>query len=116
MRSSKADVCFYMDVDFSTDLNAIPKIILNMKKGYDMVIGSRHQMGSKVKRGIHRSILSKGYNIFVQLVFRTNIKDMQCGFKAVNQRIIKQVLPKIKDNNWFFDTEMILTAKKKVIK
>lgn len=111
-KNSQADICFYMDVDLSTGLGVIQETILNIKKGYDMVIGSRYQKCSKVKRSIHRSILSKGYNILVQLLFRTKVKDMQCGFKAVNQRIIKQVLPKIKDNEWFFDTEIVLIAER----
>jgi len=111
--NSKADICIYMDIDLSTGLSAIQETVLNMEKGYDMVIGSRYQMGSKVKRSVHRLILSKGYNILVQLLFRTKVKDMQCGFKAVNQKIIKIILPNIRNNEWFFDTEMLILAERK---
>ncbi len=111
--NSKADICLYMDVDLSTGLSAIQEAVLSMKKGYDIVIGSRYLDDSKVKRSIKRLILSKGYNLFIWFLFRTNIKDMQCGFKAVNQEIIKNILPKIRNSEWFFDTELIILAESK---
>ena len=36
--------------------------------------------------------------------------DAQCGFKAVSRRAIHELVPKIKDNAWFFDTELLLRA------
>jgi hypothetical protein len=41
-----------------------------------------------------------------------NYSDLQCGFKGVNNNIKDSVLPKIEDNNWFFDTELIVWSKK----
>ena len=39
-------------------------------------------------------------------------KDAQCGFKAISKNIRKNLLHKIKDNEWFFDTELLLLSKK----
>jgi len=110
LENSKADICLYMDVDLSTGLSAIQEAVLSMKKGYDLVIGSRYLNNSKVERSVKRLVLSKGYNLLVWFLFRTKIRDLQCGFKAVNQKIIKGVLPKIRNKEWFFDTELTILS------
>src|SRR5262245_50964239 len=48
---SKADVVCYMDVDLSTDLSFLPKLIgAIVIEGYDVATGSRLMRGSQVKR------------------------------------------------------------------
>jgi len=37
---------------------------------------------------------------------------MPCGFKAVNQKVIKNILPQVKNNTWFFDSELVYLAEK----
>jgi glycosyltransferase involved in cell wall biosynthesis len=105
----------YMDADLSTDLKFIKKIIHNLKNN-DIVIGSRHLKLSQLKRSIYRDILSKGYNYFMKILFNTKIKDLQCGFKGFNKKIINELMPYIEDNNWFFDTEFLLKAEQKSYK
>jgi len=107
-----ADIYSYMDVDLSTNLKTFPKMISEIKKGYDIVIGSRLLKDSKVRRCIHRTILSKTYNFLVQKVLHTKIKDLQCGLKVVNKKVVKSLLKKTKDGKWFFDTELLLLAEK----
>ena len=41
-------------------------------------------------------------------MFNCPVKDMANGFKGANQRIIADILPLIKNNEWFFDSELIL--------
>ena len=54
--------------------------------------------------------MSKGYNYLVRLFFNTNIRDFQCGFKALDKKAVKGIVPKAKNNKWFFDTEILLLA------
>lgn len=114
---SKADVLAYMDIDLSTDLVSFPKIVKAVKEnGYDIAIGSRLLPGSKIfKRPLSREILSRVYNIMIKLFFFTNFSDAQCGFKAISNKI-KWVLKKIVDNEWFFDTELLIYAEKSGLK
>jgi len=111
-----ADIYSYMDIDLSTNLKTFPKMIDEVTKGCDIVIGSRYINGSRVKRHLQRAVLSRLYNFFVQKLFRTKIKDLQCGFKAVNKKVVKDLLKKTKDNQWFFDTELLLLAEKEEYK
>jgi glycosyltransferase involved in cell wall biosynthesis len=107
---SKADVRCYMDIDLSTDLAHLPDLVGAIADdGYDIAIGSRLSRGSVVLgRPLKREITSRGYSALFRTMFRTRFKDAQCGFKAVGARAARAILPKVKDNGWFFDTELLI--------
>lgn len=109
----EADIFSYMDIDLSTDLKHLPALINAIEAGFDIAIGSRLLPGSKViGRTLKREILSRGYNLLIRILFRTCFSDAQCGFKAVNNRVIRELLPKIADNEWFFDSELLIIGEK----
>lgn len=112
---SAADVVSYMDVDLSTDLAAYPPMIRAVaEEGYDLATGRRLGRGARVEqRKLQREITSRGYNLLIKLGFRTHFTDAQCGFKAVSRRAAAALLPLIRDNEWFFDTELLILADKK---
>ena len=109
---STADVRCYMDVDLSTDINALPALVSAVaNEGYDVATGSRLISGSKVTgRKPVREITSRGYNLLIRLLFWPPFHDAQCGFKAVSRRAAENLLPLVKDNAWFLDTELLLLA------
>lgn len=112
---SDADVRLYMDVDLSTDLKALPPLVAAIADdGYEVAIGSRLTKGSEVvDRTLKREITSRGYNILIHVFFPlTKFKDAQCGFKAISRRTADNILPLVKDNAWFLDTELLLLAGK----
>ncbi|MCX6710296.1 MAG: glycosyltransferase family 2 protein [Candidatus Woesearchaeota archaeon] len=111
--SSNADILCYMDSDLATDLNNLPELYSAIKSGYDIAIGSRLIKGAKVKRTFFREILSRGYNLLLRTILKAHFRDAQCGFKAVSKRTLRDIIPKVKDNEWFFDTEMLVLAEKK---
>ncbi len=110
---SKADILAYSDIDLSTDIKAIKKLTDAIDQGYDIATASRHSKQSQLDRTFKREILSKGYNFLLKLFLNTKISDAQCGFKAVNRRVVKEIIPLVKDNEWFFDTEMLILAERK---
>jgi glycosyltransferase involved in cell wall biosynthesis len=109
---SQADIVSYMDVDLSTGLEAFPKMIEALESGYHIAIGSRLVMGAKVKRSLKREIVSRAYNLLVRLMFWPPFKDAQCGFKALHTDVARILVPLVKNNAWFFDTELLLVAHK----
>jgi glycosyltransferase involved in cell wall biosynthesis len=111
-QKSNADFFIYMDIDLAVSLNFLPFLIDKLNEGYDLVWGSRRLPSSKVNRGILRSFSSVIYNIFSKVMLNHNYSDLQCGFKGVNNKIKNNVLDKIEDNNWFFDTELIIWSKR----
>ena len=112
--TSTADAVCYMDVDLSTELAALPKVLgAVLLEGYDVATGSRLVKGrSKVTRSRKRYLISKCYNIIVRRTLGTHFTDAQCGFKALNRRAVERLVPQVKDQSWFFDTELLVLAEK----
>ena len=110
---SDADVLVYMDVDLSTDLNALLPLVAPLISGHsDLAIGSRLRHGSRVVRGPKREVISRGYNLLVKGALRTRFSDAQCGFKAIRRDVAREVLPLVEDDAWFFDTELLVLAER----
>ncbi len=112
----KTDFIIYMDVDLATPLKYIKELIFWLEKDYDIVIGSRHKKESKIKRNFIRKILGLSYSFLVRLLFKSSILDYQCGFKGFNTKKLKLILSEVEEENWSFDTEIILRALKKEFK
>ena len=110
--ASDADIVTYMDVDLSTDLEALkPLVGAVAEQGYDIAIGSRLIKGSRVElRPLKREITSRGYSFLFRSMFFTGFRDAQCGFKAVSRRAVDELVPLIENNRWFFDTELLILA------
>lgn len=112
-RESKADILIYMDIDLSTDLNNLPPLIDALREDYDIAIGSRLLPKSRViGRPIKREILSRVYNMLIKIFFQVHFSDAQCGFKGVSRRVVRELLPIIEDNAWFFDSELLIVGDK----
>lgn len=109
-----ADVMGYMDVDLSTDLEALPKLVDAIAKdGADVAIGSRLTRGSNVvNRTLKREVLSRGYVALIKLMFLVKFSDAQCGFKGISRNAAQKLLPLVQDRGWFLDSELLILAEK----
>ncbi len=112
--SFDARVVSYMDVDLSTDLTALLPLVAPLLSGHsDLAIGSRLLPGSRVTRGAKRELISRVYNRLLHLVLRARFSDAQCGFKAVRSDVALELLPQVEDQEWFFDTELLVLAQRR---
>ena len=110
---SDAEVLAYMDVDLSTDLNALLPLVAPLLSGHsDLAIGTRLARGSRVIRGPKRELISRGYNLLLRTLMGARFSDAQCGFKAIRRDQARALLPLIKDTGWFFDTELLVLAER----
>ena len=111
---SERDLCVYMDLDLSTDLVHLPKLLWALQNNYDVAIGSRLAKGARVVgRTFLRELTSRALNFFfIQFFFHTHFTDAQCGFKGVTRQVVENVIPKVEDNDWFFDGELLIIAEK----
>jgi glycosyltransferase involved in cell wall biosynthesis len=110
---SAADIVSYMDVDLSTELEAFPPLVEAIaSEGYHVAIGSRLSAASDTQRSLKRDVISRGYNLMIKSLFFTRFSDAQCGFKALSRHAVQELVPLIENNEWFFDTELLIIAEK----
>jgi glycosyltransferase involved in cell wall biosynthesis len=115
--SRDADIYMYMDADLSTDISHIPELVQGISQGYDITIGSRGLKNSKVQRSMKRNFISKSYNIISRILFSLNVKDLQCGFKAINKKTLYKIVKQTRYlSEGFMDTEMLILANHKKFK
>jgi glycosyltransferase involved in cell wall biosynthesis len=111
--ASDARVLAYMDVDLSTSLEALGALIAPLLSGNsDISIGSRLTRGARVTRSAKREFISRGYNLLLRSVLHTRFRDAQCGFKAIRAEVARELLPAVRDQGWFFDTELLVLAQR----
>ncbi|HET9647665.1 MAG TPA: bifunctional glycosyltransferase family 2/GtrA family protein [Microlunatus sp.] len=111
--SSPAPVLAYMDVDLSTDLRALLPLVAPLISGHsDLAIGTRLASASRVVRGPKRELISRTYNLILKGGLAASFSDAQCGFKAIRGDVAARLLPLIEDDNWFFDTELLVLAQR----
>jgi glycosyltransferase involved in cell wall biosynthesis len=112
--ASDARVVCYMDVDLSTDLRALLPLVAPLLSGHsDLAIGTRLAHGARVVRGPKRELISRAYNRLLHLTLRSHFSDAQCGFKAVRREVAAELLPAVRDEAWFFDTELLVLAQRR---
>lgn len=105
-----ADVYMFFDADLSADPEVAKICVERILSGADVVAPSRFNCGSKIKRKCLRKIISWGYRLLLFLFFSPPVSDLPCGVKAVSPDIVRRILPKIKNDGFFFDSELILRA------
>jgi glycosyltransferase involved in cell wall biosynthesis len=111
--ASDADVVAYMDVDLSTNLDALgPLVAPLLDRSADVAIGTRLAAASRVRRCVRREVLSRGYNALARTVCGATFSDAQCGFKALRADVARALVPDVRDDGWFFDTELLLLAQR----
>ncbi len=113
MLHARGQYCLFMDVDLSTDLNAIDEFLKLMRSGrYDILIGDRksdrrYQVRRQPKV---RRMLGRVFTFLSFLVIGKYIKDFTCGFKMFNAKAVGIILPRQKIFDWSFDTELMCIA------
>jgi glycosyltransferase involved in cell wall biosynthesis len=111
--ASTSQIVAYMDVDLSTDLGSFLPLVAPLLSGHsDVSIGSRLVHGAHVVRGPKRELISRAYNLLVRASLPGHFSDAQCGFKALRRESAEMLLPLIEDDEWFFDTELLVAAER----
>jgi glycosyltransferase involved in cell wall biosynthesis len=112
--ASDARVLCYMDVDLSTDLAALLPLVAPLISGHsDVAIGARLARGARVQRSRKRELISRGYNLLLRIALRARFSDAQCGFKAIRADVARELVPLVLDEDWFFDTEVLVLAQRR---
>jgi len=101
------DYIAQMDADFSHNPKDLLPLFEEAEK-HDWVVGSRYISGINVVNWpLRRLILSKGANVYTQLVTGLPIKDGTAGFKCWNRRVLEAIdLDAVRSRGYSFQIEM----------
>lgn len=92
LERANGETLVVMDTDFNHDPGMIPQMV-DFLRYYDLVIGSRFVMGGGMEDQM-RYRLSLLYNVFIRLLFQTQIQDNLSGFFAVRRANLEQLQPR----------------------
>lgn len=110
--SAPADVYVFMDADLATDLEALPRLVREAAESGGIAVGDRYHRDSRIERPFFRRFISAGYRSLARIVLGTRVNDLPCGFKAAAASVVSAVLSQVKNDSWFFDSELVVRAEK----
>jgi len=120
IKEAKYPIVLFTDMDQSTPLKEVAKLLPYFDQGFDVVIGSRG--ASREGNSFIRKLMSQAFLIGRRLFLLPNIVDTQCGFKALRTDLAKDLFPKLQffkdktDNKGWrvsaFDVELLFMAQK----
>lgn len=120
IQAAKYPIVLFTDMDQSTPLKEINKLLPYFNKNFDVVIGSRGVIRSGAS--LVRKIMAQVFLISRRAVLLPKIIDTQCGFKAIRTEVAKKIFPNLeffKDKSnktgWrvsAFDVELLFMAQK----
>jgi glycosyltransferase involved in cell wall biosynthesis len=101
---------FMADSDGSYDFNEIPKFIDYLRQGYDFVIGDRFsgKMEKEAMSWLHRYIGNPILSGIFRIFFKTKVRDVHCGMRAVKKESLLKL--NLKTSGMEFASEMIIKA------
>lgn len=116
MLTASGEYRVFTDADNSTSIDQVEKMWPELKKGYDIVIGSRDIEGATLdppQPFLRNVILGKGFKLFRKIMIGLwKIEDTQCGFKGFTKVATENIFPKCKIDRFAFDPEILVIANK----
>lgn len=121
IKAAKGKYVLFTDMDQSTPISEINKLLPFFRKDYDVVIGSR----GEERKGFpwYRKFLAAGFRIIRRAIILSNIIDTQCGFKAFKREVAEDVFKRLqvfkeekRAKGWkvtAFDVELLFIAQKR---
>jgi glycosyltransferase involved in cell wall biosynthesis len=100
---------FFTDSDLQFDLKQIVDFIPYTKTD-QVIIGYR----KKRAEGFHRSLNATIFKIYIDLLFRLHVKDIDCAFKLLKADLVKNL--RLESSGAFTTSEILYKLKKKRIK
>lgn len=110
-QNSPSPILAYMEAELPADLSALAPLLAPLLSGHsDVAVGTRLSPASHTNLSPQRQIISRSYNALLRTLMGAHVSDAQCAFKAIRADAARKLLPYIKDDRWFFDTELMIDA------
>jgi len=106
------DVIVTLDADGQHDPKEIPKLVKEIEKGAEVVIGERDLSSYPFVKRLGNFFL----NILTNFLAGTNIGDTESGFRALRRDALELMLPEMRARHYEVASEMILLIGKHRLK
>ena len=106
----KADVIVHIDADFQYQPAEIPKLLEQIRKGFDLVLGSRFK-GKIEKMPLIKRIGNIAFSKVVSQIVGMPISDAQTDFRAFTKRVAEKI--EITSNHTYTQEQIIRAVKAK---
>ncbi|MFH1255821.1 MAG: glycosyltransferase [Candidatus Diapherotrites archaeon] len=106
IRAAKGEIVGFIDIDLEVPISQIAPLVNEIRGGADAAIGKRVYFTGI--RTIHRHILSRAYSLLSRVMLNHDFSDTEAGCKFFKREKILSFLSQIKENHWFWDTEIVL--------
>lgn len=108
-----ADVIGYVDADGATPPEAFHDLVRHCRE-VDCAIGSRWLPESVIEQtqSLKRRIFSRGFHLFVELLFGMHIQDTQCGAKVMRRSAVEDIHSALRIADLAFDINLLYSLKR----
>ncbi len=115
MTAATAENVLMTDVDLSTPIKEVDKLVNELERGADVAIGSRAKRarGADVRQSFKRALSGRIFNLIVKLFVLRGLDDTQCGFKCFRRKAALDLFGAQKLDGFSFDVEVLYLARKK---
>ncbi|MDX2256352.1 MAG: glycosyltransferase family 2 protein [Pseudanabaenaceae cyanobacterium bins.39] len=102
----------FMDMDLSTPLEELPRLIMALQREKSIAIGSRGLSQSQIikHQPFYRELMGKAFNLFVRWMVIDHLQDTQCGFKVFKNYDAKRIFSCLQTGHFGFDVEILFIA------
>jgi len=109
---TRADLIGYVDADGATPPRAFLDLVKKIN-GADCVIGSRWLPGAVIHQSqqSHRQFASRAFHRIIQVLFRMNIRDTQCGAKVMKTAAVEKIHDHLAIADMAFDINLLYSLK-----
>jgi len=112
--NSHGKIVLFADADGATPIEEFSKLFSVVSSGVDIAIGSRAlaSLNTKVSTSVHRRLLGRIFNRWVNTVLLPDITDTQCGFKMFTRDAALFLFRRQNSDRFSFDVEVLYIATK----
>jgi dolichyl-phosphate beta-glucosyltransferase len=113
LRAGQAPYAAFCDLDLSTPLDQLERVMRAASRAPVLALGSRDLASSVLikREGLIRETLGRTYNRLIQATLVPGVVDTQCGAKAAAHGVWDRILPECRERGYAWDAEAVAVAR-----
>lgn len=109
-RASRGEICAFIDIDLEPDPEALVPMVEQAMAGREMVVGARRFRQERFS--LRRWVIHHAHKRIATTLLRLPVQDTHAGLKVFHRSVLLTLLARVKDERWFWDTEIVAVARK----